>query len=297
MTTKIRDDNVRPHFNVEKKKKMVLTGESFYEVLFESLFKNITATKSAHVVISNLIPYDASLQKFVMRNNEKESSLRGLELPKFVVCSPIWANQSKDDKKKLMTYHQEELIRFAEELCTAGILKYDRLQAIPTVAPSLATVQVLLVEKFHLNKPMVDQGECLIKQEFFNKWLNVPAVAKEVAELTETWNKARCKSGTSWKGEQKRTSSGREPDDEDQAAPVPTSEGDARTLTEAQAKYGSPTIILSKNPIFEHVIFPTTGAYGWNIKEDGIIGVGEYLLLFKGSFESGEAAQKAHLTR
>ena len=204
----------------------------------------------------------------------------------------------KRGEEQLLVYHGEELIRFAEELCTAGVLKFDRLEAIPTVAPSLATIPLLPLEKFQHSHPMVDQEECLIKQEFFNKWLNVPTVAKDIAELSATWNKARCKSGTSWKGEQKRTtSSGREPDDEDQVAAVSTSEGDARTLTEAQAKYGSPTIILSNNPIIEHVIFPTTGAYGWNIKEDGIIGIGEYLLLFKGSFESGEAAQKAHLTR
>ena len=48
---------------------MVLSGEYFHEILLEYLFKIISVNKSAQVMIQNLIPYDASLQKFVMRNN------------------------------------------------------------------------------------------------------------------------------------------------------------------------------------------------------------------------------------
>ena len=76
------------------------------------------------------------------------------------------------------------------------------------------------------------------------------------------------------------------------AAPPPAlAEGEPSTITEAQARYGTPVCLPGRDPCYDHVVFPTSGAYGMNIKQDGIIKDSDYQLLFKGRFETGDAAK------
>ena len=150
---------------------------------------------------------------------------------------------------------------FLGEACASGVVKYDLLNSLPIEPPSLAVLPILKTEQFVHSKPMVDEKKCWIKQEFVKKWTAVTGVAVEFKAFMEKWNKARSPAESLWKGEAKRPTP--KPDESqhegESARGPPTSEGQARTLTEARAKYGSPTIIQGKNPIIERVIFPASG--------------------------------------
>jgi hypothetical protein len=140
---------------------------------------------------------------------------------------------------------------------------------------------------------MLEEKECWIKQEFLNKWNGVPGVSDELKNFLKEWNKARCKSERAWTGEQKRPSSKDEDLEEEQlAAPPSQIEGQTHTFTEAQSKYGAPQVFPSKSKVYDNVVFPDAGAYGVLVKEDGVIGTGQHLLLLKGVFETGDKAQQ-----
>jgi hypothetical protein len=144
-----------------------------------------------------------------------------------------------------------------------------------------------------------EAGCCKIKQEFLNKWCEVPLVKDEMVALFKAWNEARNKDGDTWKGLKRTSGAVANADDakvseasEENAVPHKPTDDEPRTLAEASLKHGPPVIVPHKDGVFDHVFYPNTGAYALNVKTDGTVTDTDFLVLVKGKFESSDNVQE-----
>lgn len=286
---RIRDD--RAHMlNVEKRTKQYLSGESFWACILESLFQGLQLDKSTHCAVLDLTPYDATLQKYIVMSNHAATATA--PMPTFMSVQPSWYASSEADKENIKRYITEELKMFLKAEVEKGTIKYSALNALSKGPPSLQDVPVLDETKFLHSKPDLEMQVCRLKQDFINKWAEVAVCKNEFAIIVKLWNDIRNPGGDAWKGNKRIASAANITEGpEEYAAPHVPDDTDPRTLAEAQVKNGPPVIIPNKDGMYDHVFFPDTGAYALIVKADTVISDADYLVLIKGTFESGEGAK------
>ena len=281
----------RQHLNAEKRMKQLLTSESMWGCLFESLFQGLSVDKSVHAAVIDYTPYDGSLQKFMIGSNYAQKGFPGL--PTFLAIQPSWYAASEIDRNAIAKYLIDDLKTFLMDGMKEGRFANSVVAAFPKVPPSLMSVPALDDDQFKHSKPDLETGVCRVKQDFINKWGEVALCKEEFKEIIQKWNEVRNPGGETWKGN-KRVISVAEQGSEVSEENVPMHQSDGTgpsTLTEAQAKYGAPVIIPDKEGWYDHVFFPDTGAYALSIKQDCQIRANDYLVLIKGTFETGEPAK------
>ena len=287
-TFRLRDD--RMQFNAEKRSKQYLAGESFWGCILESLFQGTMLDKSTHCAIVDLTPYDATLQKHIVLCNHLPAG--GVGLPTMMTVQPSWYAATDAEKDAIKRYVQDELKQFMIAETQKGSIRYASIDALAKDPPSLQSVPVLDESKFFHSKPDLEMEVCRLKQDFVNKWSEVSVCRDEFALLAKLWNEVRNKGGEAWKGNKGIASVAHVSEETEEAAiqHVPD-DTDPKTLAEAQVKNGAPVIIPNKDGMYDHVFFPDTGAYALHIKQDTVISDHDYLVLIKGSFETGETAK------
>ena len=279
----------RPELNEEKRTKQILTSESMWAGIFDTLFAGMQVEKSVHTAIVDYIPYDGTLQKYLVTSNFTVAA----GMPTFMSVQPSWYSPSEQDRAGIAKYIGDELKHFLIEGFKDGRFSNTVVQAVPKDPPSLMHVPVLDETKFMHSKPDLESGVCRLKQDFVNKWSEVEVVKKQFEKVVKDWNEARNKDGDTWKANKRIASVAEQGSEESETnAPMhqPTA-SDPNTLAEAQAKNGAPIIIPDKSGTYDHVFFPDTGAYALNIKQDCQIKDSDYLVLIKGTFETGEPAK------
>lgn len=237
----------RRQFNLEKRTKQYLTGESFWSRILESLFDGVGLDKTTHCTIVDLTPYDATLQKYMVFTNHKSGTCG---MPTMMGVQPVWYATTDADKDAITRYVQDELKRFMITETQTGTIKYAAIDALARHPPSLQTVPVLDETQFIHSKPDLEAKVCKLKQDFINKWCKVSACKDEFEFIVTHWNTARNMQGDAWKSNKRMSEAS-----DEQAAPYQPNNTDYLTLAEAEVRNGAVVTFPSKKGLFDHVFF------------------------------------------
>ena len=148
--------DVREQLGTDKTRKMFVTGQSFWGVTLTSLWSGLQTSRSTHhCAYFDLVPFDGSFQKQVIRNNH---GIEQVGQPPGMVASPVWACSTKAEKEAIKHNLAMTVRRYLSELVDSQVIKYTRLACLPREPPNLATIPTLDVSKFQHNKPLPDEG-------------------------------------------------------------------------------------------------------------------------------------------